>query len=705
MADATLMLKAYDNAGRMLPQVIQPLEQSVTVLNASERAAQNNAMAMLFYTETVQRTMTVVTQVRKEVGELAKAQEKLNQATDKSAKKASTFVTALKKIDVKKIADAGKPHLERFLNIGAQQQTALDQISTRAGGSAAGKQIFDQTAAQALNYGQDVNAALAGTQRFMAKTTDPGQLEKLNMLAMRLSQLNPGKGLEGATGAISQMLSGDTKALSSDYNIPETAVNQGAIKSAVKQGDVNGMIAAMDQLLNKQNMTKAAFETMMDTPAVKWKRVVDTFNFQLGSVGREGINALGPMFDTLLEALNGEAVTNFISGFGTGLSMVGTFLSGVVGAVSSFLELLNSGGGSASMMLFGIGAALVLMTALLWGMIAPVVAQAIAWLGVYWPLLLIAAGIGLLIGLLMSFGVSGQEIVGFVVGLFYGLFATLYNLVATAYNLFLSFAEFMINLFINPVYAIKKLIYDLVMTFGGYMYDMLRSAEDFASGFVGMILKMVNGGLKHINWLIDGINNLLGTDFKKKELLSEDDLNLHILSDGLKSALDSYKAPEMPDNVVSFDRMQLKDTSGAVDEGRKLGSESYDKFANKLNNFGKSGFGKDPSKDKNPMGTGGMVPGSGLGVGNPANTANIGSVGNVGSVDRINETVDISSEDLKMMRELAEMKNIQNFVTLQPSISFGDTHVRQQSDINTIIAHISEKLERDIASSVDAVYG
>lgn len=702
MADATLMLKAYDNAGRMLPQVIQPLDQSVTVLNASERAAQNNAMAMLFFTETVQRTMTVVTQVRKEVGELTKAQDKFNQSTDESAKKASTFVTALKKIDVKQIADAGKPHLARFLNIGAQQQTTLDQISTRAGGSAAGKQIFDQTAAQALNYGQDVNAALAGTQQFMTKTTDPAQLEKLNMLAMRLSQLNPGKGLEGAAGAISQMMSGDTKALSSDYKIPETAVNQDAIKSAAKQGDFNTIIASMDQMLNKQNMTKAAFETMMDTPAVKWKRVVDTFNFQLGSLGREGINALGPLFDTLLEALNSEAFKNFISGFGSGLNMVGTLLSGVVGAVWSFLDLLNSGGGQASSMLFGIGAALVLATALLWGMIAPVVAQAIAWIGVYWPLLLIAAGIGLLIGLLMSFGVSGQEIVGFVVGLFYGLFAVLYNLVATSYNLFLSFAEFLINLFINPVYAIKKLFYDLVMTFGGYMYEMLRSVEEFASGFIGMFLKMVNGGLKHINWLIDGINNLLGTKIQKKELLNEEDPNLHFLSDSLKSALDGYSAPEMPDNVVSFDRMQLKDTSGAIGEGRKLGAESYDKFANKLNNFGKPGFGKDPSKDKNPLGTGGMVPGSGLGGGTPAN---IGSVGNVGSVDRINETVDISSEDLKMMRELAEMKNIQNFVTLQPSISFGDTHVRQQSDINTIIAHISEKLEQDIASSVDAVYG
>ncbi|GJM70261.1 hypothetical protein HMSSN036_24770 [Paenibacillus macerans] len=58
-----------------------------------------------------------------------------------------------------------------------------------------------------------------------------------------------------------------------------------------------------------------------------------------------------------------------------------------------------------------------------------------------------------------------------------------------------------------------------------------------------------------------------------------------------------------------------------------------------------------------------------------------------------------------MMRELAELKNIQNYVTLQPSISFGDTHVRQQSDINTIIAHITEKLEQDIVTSADAVYG
>ncbi|RJX40867.1 hypothetical protein D3P09_02255 [Paenibacillus pinisoli] len=81
------------------------------------------------------------------------------------------------------------------------------------------------------------------------------------------------------------------------------------------------------------------------------------------------------------------------------------------------------------------------------------------------------------------------------------------------------------------------------------------------------------------------------------------------------------------------------------------------------------------------------------------------SVDNVKQVDKIKDSVDISSEDLKMMRELAEMKNIQNYVTLQPSINFGDTHIRNESDLNTIVSRITTQLEQDIAASADAAYG
>ncbi len=82
--------------------------------------------------------------------------------------------------------------------------------------------------------------------------------------------------------------------------------------------------------------------------------------------------------------------------------------------------------------------------------------------------------------------------------------------------------------------------------------------------------------------------------------------------------------------------------------------------------------------------------------------ANINKVNEVG---KINSTVDISSEDLKTMRELAEMKNIQNFVTLQPTITFGDTHVRQDGrSVEEITSNIGEFLVAQLASSAQGVY-
>src|SRR5690606_8334258 len=75
---------------------------------------------------------------------------------------------------------------------------------------------------------------------------------------------------------------------------------------------------------------------------------------------------------------------------------------------------------------------------------------------------------------------------------------------------------------------------------------------------------------------------------------------------------------------------------------------------------------------------------------------NIGTIDRVDEVGRIRDTVDISAEDLRVMRELAEMRNIQNFVTLQPQLRFGDTIVRQDGrSVDEIIANIRDRLEEE----------
>src|SRR5690606_3279626 len=80
-------------------------------------------------------------------------------------------------------------------------------------------------------------------------------------------------------------------------------------------------------------------------------------------------------------------------------------------------------------------------------------------------------------------------------------------------------------------------------------------------------------------------------------------------------------------------------------------------------------------------------------------------VGKVGSVGRIEDEVDISKEDIKLMRELAEMRAIQNFVTLTPTVNVTTGDIRNDADIDTIIRRIEQSLEREIANSAQGVWG
>ncbi|MCY9509415.1 hypothetical protein M5W68_04070 [Paenibacillus larvae] len=66
--------------------------------------------------------------------------------------------------------------------------------------------------------------------------------------------------------------------------------------------------------------------------------------------------------------------------------------------------------------------------------------------------------------------------------------------------------------------------------------------------------------------------------------------------------------------------------------------------------------------------------------------------------------MDISSEDLKVMRELAEMKSIQNFVTLTPTIQMTTGDINSGYSIDTIIDRIEKKLEEEFITAAQGVY-
>ncbi|OAB26196.1 hypothetical protein PMSD_26040 [Paenibacillus macquariensis subsp. defensor] len=77
---------------------------------------------------------------------------------------------------------------------------------------------------------------------------------------------------------------------------------------------------------------------------------------------------------------------------------------------------------------------------------------------------------------------------------------------------------------------------------------------------------------------------------------------------------------------------------------------------------------------------------------------------NIGTVDKIKGKVDISSEDLKVMRDLAEMKNIQNFVTLTPTVQVKTGPITNGDNLDSIVSKITTHLQDSVASSAKGVF-
>lgn len=203
--------------------------------------------------------------------------------------------------------------------------------------------------------------------------------------------------------------------------------------------------------------------------------------------------------------------------------------------------------------------------------------------------------------------------------------------------------------------------------------NMLRGVESFSGGFMKFFTQAVNAGIKGLNALSELSNKVLSTDIKPMKLFDTE--NVHSMSDALDSVLKSMDAPTTSKAVKDLFGMKMKPmdlanaTMGAFNAGESLFNGL------KLPDL-KGSFGLDGT----------------------------GEIKKVGEVGKIGDTVDISNEDLKAMRELAEMKSIQNFVKLTPTVQVtGDNHYHQQGSVEDMAGMLAVALETHMNSSVDGV--
>ncbi|MGE7718048.1 phage tail tape measure protein [Priestia megaterium] len=437
------------------------------------------------------------------------------------------------------------------------------------------------------------------------------------------------------------------------------------------------MAAGQEGLGEFEGATAKAMEALQNNGIFQMEQLKRNFALGFAEAGRSSVEALSPVITSLNEAFQSGKFQPFFDSLSASLTYVTQLIGFLVDKALWLSSVFTDNWSWIGPIIWGVVGAVAAFVAITQGAsIAMAIFNAILNAN---PFVLVATLIlGIIAALIALWNINDGFAAGFL----------------RAWNGILNF-------------------FDQIPIFFTWVGNGIANAFDWAKvETLKIVDSMANGVIDKINWLIDKLNKIPGVSINALEhlnLAGSAAVEAEAAKQARAASLEEMrqgaaeKAAEREAQVQKFlDDRQSKRAKEAAEKAAQEASQKAAEEAAKQ--------AADAARNQQP----GSVPGAGsnlpsrvttpklptLGVGDK----DIGKVGKVGQVDKIKDKVDISSEDLKMMRELAEMKNIQNNVTLQPSISFGDTHVRKESDINTIVAHITEKLEQDIASSVDAAY-
>ncbi|WP_019908287.1 hypothetical protein [Paenibacillus sp. HW567] len=442
---------------------------------------------------------------------------------------------------------------------------------------------------------------------------------------------------------------------------------------------------------------KAVKSAAKPSDIVDWNTLNDNVDTALGQIGAKALGALRPVMDTLNKALTSGQLMPIIDAMANGFLFIANVISMVVNGLLWLVGVVQDNWSYIKPILEAI--AIVYLAA----MIVQVYMLAAAWLAANWPILIVIGVIALLVLILQQLGVSASDVVGAIAGSFGVLVAIVQNIGIWMRNIFYLVGDAIVNIFNTAVNKVKEFLYGLATGALDVLYNMALGAENFAGGFMKVMATAINWVLTQFNSMIDSLSKIpffekLGIGKIKIDMLDPE--VPHAASDLIDKYRQGIKTLEpKPDdkpkrNTEMWDYVNVGDSFKSYQQG------GVD-FTKNFSNMGRSATEK--AKDlTNPMN----------GNGNPSNptsilanqNGNLNTVNRVNQVGAINDTVDISSDDLKMLRELAEIQAIQNFVELTPTVQVTTGNINNAGDIDSIITKIGQKLNEEFVSTAQGVY-
>ena len=601
MEQSGAVTKETTAAAKMAAQQARVYQSALRVQTAEQRLAAAQAKAQ---TASIRAAAAAEKEAERQARAAAKAQKEYNQSMESGTGSADRLATSVNRLAGGYIGLQGGKELLQMsdslvsttarlnsINDGLQTTAQLNRMIFQSANRARGS--YAETAAMVSKLGLLAGDAFGNTQEIVAFAE---QLNKQMVISGTKTAEGQAAMLQLTQAMASGVLRGEelNSILEQTPMIAQTianylGVNVGQMREMASEGAItadivkNAMFAAAEE-------TNAKFEEMPMTWGQVWTKFQNYATMGLRPVLlglswlANNIAIIGPL---VLGAGAAFAIFQVAANWTKIATVATTLYHGAVTLLSIGYGVLTGNTAAAS------AATMVFNSALL--------ASPITW---------VLMGLALIVGALYAgvaaynhFTGASVSATGIIAGVMSMLGAHVYNTVAFMYNGFAVFANFIGNVFNNPVAAVKVLFYDMAQTVLGYLLNIANGIEGLVNKIPGVTVDLTSG-------VESWINNLGAKSAAVKE------------SSGWKE----YFSP-----------MEYKDYGSAFSSG-------YDKGSNFFSNIFGGGVGAD--------------------LGNfSAGGASLGDIndklGGIGKdVGSIKKSVDMSKEDIKLMVDMATQRYV-----------------------------------------------
>jgi tape measure domain-containing protein len=464
----------------------------------------------------------------------------------------------------------------------------------------------------------------------------------------------------------------------------------GKIREMASDGQITADIVK-NALLSTADETNAAFE-----------KIPKTFGDVSNTIKNQALMAFDPVFDSLSELANSQA-------FQTLSANVVNSLAVAAGLTLELFELIAQGGAFVAdnwsiiePIVIGITTAMGLYTAALianniahgvstgiqtvhaialavktgatiaetaatngltvaqWALNSAMLASPITWIII--AVIALIAIFYAAVAAVNKFAGTSASATGIITGLFTALAAHIYNgFVVKTWNGIAAFINFFANVFTDPVASIKILFYDLAQTVIGYILNMANAIEKVINKIPGVKVDITGG--------LDGFYNQLEAASQKVK----DESGWH--------------------EVVGT--LDYVDYGDAYNKGYDFGQGIDEKIANlDLGKLLGGGNIPDPNKYTNPLS--GLYDSSGI----PSNISDIAD--NTGA---IKDSVALSEEDLKYLRDTAEAEVINRFTTAEIKVEMTNNNtINNEMDLDGVVNYLGEGVNEAMEKAAEGVH-